>query len=88
MPFLLREAARLGGFFRLEGEFVRATNLAITMIPLADLIDYEKNSKIHTRENIDAIKASVGGFGMCDTLKVWKNATGGGVVHHCRRPRH
>ena len=48
------------------------------MIPLAELIGYEKNSKIHTRENIDAIKASIGSFGMCDPLKVWKNAAGGG----------
>ncbi|MEG0790982.1 MAG: hypothetical protein RSG23_05085 [Gordonibacter sp.] len=67
---------------------MRATNLTITMISLTDLLGYEKNSKIHTRENIDAIKASIGSFGMCDPLKVWKNATGGGVVHHCRGPRH
>lgn len=45
-------------------------------LPVGALKDYANNSKEHDRANVDAIKASIEAFGMCDPVGVWRNADG------------
>lgn len=52
------------------------TKLTIMELPVGALKDYANNSKEHDRANVDAIKASIEAFGMCDPVGVWRNADG------------
>lgn len=45
--------------------------MEIIKIKINDLKPYEKNAKIHTREQIEQIKASINQFGMNDPIAVW-----------------
>lgn len=45
-------------------------------LPVGALVDYANNSKEHDRANVDAIKASIEAFGMCDPVGVWRNPEG------------
>ncbi len=47
--------------------------LKIEYIPIGELKPYENNAKIHTREQIDQIKASIEEFGMNDPVAIWKD---------------
>lgn len=42
--------------------------------------EHEGNAKIHDRENVDAIKASIERFGNCDPIGVWTNPEGKRVI--------
>lgn len=42
----------------------------------ADLLPYANNAKIHTREQVDQICASIEEFGFNDPIAVWHNAEG------------
>lgn len=45
--------------------------MEIIKIKIEDLKPYEKNAKIHTREQIEQIKNSIKQFGMNDPVAVW-----------------
>lgn len=45
--------------------------MEIIKIKIGDLKPYEKNAKIHTKEQIEQIKNSIEEFGMNDPLAVW-----------------
>lgn len=47
--------------------------LKIEYISIKELKPYENNAKIHTREQIDQIKASIEEFGMNDPIAIWKD---------------
>lgn len=47
--------------------------LQIEYLPINELIPYTNNAKIHTREQIDQIKASIEEFGMNDPIAIWKD---------------
>ena len=47
--------------------------LVIEYIPIDELRAYENNAKIHTKEQIDQIKASIQEFGMNDPIALWKD---------------
>lgn len=51
-------------------------SLKVFELPLSELKDYVNNSKIHDDANVDAIRASIERFGMCDPVGVWKNDEG------------
>ena len=51
-------------------------DLTIIELPVGALVDYANNSKEHDRANVDAIKASIEAFGMCDPVGVWRNPEG------------
>ena len=52
------------------------TELRVFDLPVGELKEYANNSKVHDEANVDAIKASIERFGMCDPVGVWKNADG------------
>lgn len=54
--------------------------LEVVYLPLAELREYEGNAKIHDRDNIDAIKASIERFGNCDPIGIWTNPEGEHVI--------
>lgn len=55
---------------------MRETELKIKEIPIDDLVPYENNAKKHTREQIDAVEASIKEFGFRSPVIVWRNADG------------
>lgn len=52
---------------------MRDRKLKIEYININDLIAYENNAKIHTKEQIEQIKKSIQEFGMNDPIAVWKD---------------
>lgn len=54
--------------------------LQITYIPVSKLKEHEGNAKIHDEANVEAIKASIERFGMCDPIGVWTNQQGEHVI--------
>ncbi len=55
---------------------MRKTELKIEEIPIDELVPYENNAKKHTREQIDAVEASIKEFGFRNPVIVWRNADG------------
>lgn len=55
---------------------MRETELEIEIIPIEELVPYENNAKKHTREQIDAVEASIREFGFRNPVIVWRNADG------------
>ena len=45
--------------------------MEIIKIKIGDLKPYEKNAKIHTKEQVEQIKKSIEEFGMNDPLAIW-----------------
>ena len=45
--------------------------MQIVVIPIGDLTPYEKNAKVHTKEQIKQIKISIEKFGMNDPIGIW-----------------
>ena len=45
--------------------------MEIIKLKIGELKPYEKNAKLHTREQIEQIKASISQFGMNDPIAVW-----------------
>lgn len=56
--------------------FMRETELKIEEIPIDELVPYGNNAKKHTREQIDAVEASIKEFGFRNPVIVWRNADG------------
>ena len=54
----------------LRGDKVR---LKVEYIPISKLKPYDKNAKIHTKEQIEQIKKSITDFGMNDPIAIWGN---------------
>lgn len=54
--------------------------LEIVEVPIGDLNEYGNNAKLHDRDNINAIKASIEAFGNCDPIGVWKDDGGQYVI--------
>lgn len=55
---------------------MRETTLQIEEIGIDCLVPYENNAKVHTREQIDAVEASIKEFGFRNPVIVWRNADG------------
>ena len=55
---------------------MRETELKIEEIPIDELVPYGNNAKKHTREQIDAVEASIKEFGFRNPVIVWRNADG------------
>lgn len=55
---------------------MRETELKIEKIPIGELVPYENNAKRHTREQIDAVEASIREFGFRNPVIVWRNEDG------------
>lgn len=51
-------------------------SLKVVQMPLSALKEYEGNAKIHDEANVEAIRASIRRFGMCDPIGVWTNPKG------------
>ena len=51
-------------------------SLKVVQMPLSALKEYEGNAKIHDEANVEAIRASIRRFGMCDPIGVWTNPQG------------
>lgn len=51
-------------------------SLEVVQMPLSALKEYEGNAKIHDEANVEAIRASIRRFGMCDPIGVWTNPQG------------
>lgn len=47
--------------------------LKVEYIPIEDIKPYEKNAKIHTKEQIEQIKKSIKEFGMNDPIGIWRD---------------
>lgn len=45
--------------------------MEIVKIKIKDLTPYEKNAKLHPKEQIDQIKLSIKKYSMCDPIGVW-----------------
>ena len=45
--------------------------LKVEYIPIDTLKPYDKNAKIHTKEQIEQIKKSITDFGMNDPIAIW-----------------
>jgi ParB-like chromosome segregation protein Spo0J len=52
----------------LRGDKMR---LKVEYIPISELKPYDKNAKIHTKEQIEQIKQSIQEFGMNDPIGIW-----------------
>lgn len=48
-------------------------NLIINYVPIGELKPYERNAKLHPKEQIEQIKKSIKEFGFNDPLAVWKD---------------
>ena len=57
-----------------------ANELKVVYLPISELEEHEGNAKIHDRENVDAIKASIERFGNCDPIGVWTDPEGKRVI--------
>lgn len=55
---------------------MRETELKIEEIPIDELVPYENNAKKHTRQQIDAVEASIKEFGFRNPVIVWRNDDG------------
>lgn len=55
---------------------MRENELKIEEIEIDSLVPYENNAKKHTREQIDAVEASIKEFGFRNPVIVWRNADG------------
>lgn len=55
---------------------MRETELKIEEIPIDELVPYENNAKKHTREQINAVEASIKEFGFRAPCIVWRNDDG------------
>lgn len=53
---------------------MRENELKIEEIEIDSLVPYENNAKKHTREQIDAVEASIKEFGFRNPVIVWRNA--------------
>jgi ParB-like chromosome segregation protein Spo0J len=51
-------------------------SLEVVQMPLASLNEYAGNAKVHDEANVEAIRASIRRFGMCDPIGVWTNPQG------------
>ena len=55
---------------------MREAKLEITMMPVAELVRYKNNAKIHTAAQIEHIANSIKAFGFNDPVGIWHNADG------------
>lgn len=47
-------------------------NLQVEYVPVGEITPYEKNAKLHPREQIDQIKKSIVDFGFNDPIAIWR----------------
>lgn len=50
--------------------------MRVVQMPLASLNEYAGNAKVHDEANVEAIRASIRRFGMCDPIGVWTTPDG------------
>ncbi len=54
--------------------------LEVARVPLGELHGYEGNAKRHTREQLDAVRASIAEFGFVNPVLAWHDADGRAVI--------
>ena len=54
--------------------------LAVTEMPVGDLVPYAGNAKEHPESQVDEIAASIAEFGNCDPIGVWHDADGNAQI--------
>lgn len=54
--------------------------LDVERVPIAALRPYEGNAKVHTREQIDAVEASIKEFGFGNPVIAWHDEAGDAVI--------
>ena len=50
--------------------------LEIHVLPVADLVPYAHNAKLHPEKQVEELTESIGDFGFCDPISVWHNEQG------------
>lgn len=55
---------------------MRISELDVVRIPIGELKPYDNNAKLHTREQIDAVEASIKEFGFRNPVIAWHNEDG------------
>lgn len=55
-------------------------SLKVERVPIAALKPYEGNAKLHTREQIDAVEASIKEFGFGNPVIAWHDESGDPVI--------
>lgn len=50
---------------------MKKSNLQINYLSVNDLKPYERNSRLHQKKDIDAIKQSIRSFGFSDPIGIW-----------------
>lgn len=55
---------------------MRISELEVVRIPIGELKPYDNNAKLHTREQIDAVEASIKEFGFRNPVIAWHNEDG------------
>lgn len=55
-------------------------SLEVERVPIAALKPYEGNAKLHTREQIDAVEASIKEFGFGNPVIAWHDESGDPVI--------
>lgn len=59
---------------------VRGEDVTVEWLPVASLLPYDNNAKRHTREQLDAVKASIREFGFRNPIIVWHDEDGRPVI--------
>lgn len=54
--------------------------LAVTEMPVGELVPYAGNAKEHPESQVDEIAASIAEFGNCDPIGVWHDADGNAQI--------
>ena len=54
--------------------------LEVVRVPISELHGYEGNAKKHTREQLDAVRASIREFGFVNPVIAWHDADGKAVI--------
>ena len=57
--------------FALKKQIKEPKKMEIVKIKIKDLTPYEKNAKLHPKEQIEQIKLSIQKYSMCDPIGVW-----------------
>lgn len=55
---------------------MRISELEVVRIPIEELKPYDNNAKLHTREQLDAVEASIREFGFRNPVIAWHNEDG------------
>lgn len=55
---------------------MRDSKLTVSKVPTAELLEYERNAKLHSHHQVDEIANSISEFGFNDPIAAWHNDEG------------